>query len=66
MSALLTVLGKAAHHKHLCVGCLVPRQKGDPCASIGRDFSRTLLITGLSKIGQSMAALGKTIDLLSF
>jgi hypothetical protein len=65
MSALLSLRNNAAHHKHLCFDCLVPRQRGGLCASIERDFSRTRLIAALIKIGQSIAALGKTQALSS-
>jgi hypothetical protein len=39
--------------------------EGGLCASIKRDFSCTRLIAALIKIGQSIAALGKTQDLSS-
>jgi hypothetical protein len=64
MSALLSLRKNAAHQKHLCFG-LVQWQRDELCASIERDFSRTRLIAALSRIGQSVAALGKTKDLLS-
>jgi hypothetical protein len=63
MSALLSLRNNARSSQALCFDCLVPRQRAHLCASIERDFSRTRLIAALSRIGQSVAALGKTKDL---
>jgi hypothetical protein len=65
MLALLSLRNNAAHREPRASIALFHGRGAHLCASIERDFSRTRLIAALSRIGQSVAALGKTKDLLS-